>query len=157
MARLRQRAATIELVGDKALRKALEGFRVSVQKRIMREAVTAALRPIAKEAKRLVPTRFRFLKKSLGTKVKTYGEVVWGAVGARTGERWWGTVRGQTVKPHKYAHAVELGTKTARPHPFLRPALDSRRATSLAKFRATVAKRIPIEVAKARAKAGARR
>lgn len=157
MVDIRARGAAIRLIGDREVRKALERFKTSVRNRVVRAGVTTALRPIAKEAKRLVPTRFRFLKKSLGTKVKTYRSGVWGAVGVRTGERWWGTVRGKTVKPHKYAHAVELGTKTARPHPFLRPALDSRRATSIAKFNATVAKRIPIEVAKARAKAGARR
>src|SRR5262249_3315811 len=103
-------------------------------------------RPVVRAAKaRLVTqTNQRILRKSLGFKVRTYGDKVVGIIGPRTGFR---TIVGyrtygkdgtrlgvrERVKkpiyedPAKIAHLVEFGHGGPHPapaHPFLRPAFD---------------------------------
>jgi hypothetical protein len=95
------------------LHKVLSGLPDRVQRRVMREAVKPANSIAVKAAKRLCPTRLGLLKRSLGTKVKTYVAkgTVTGITGPRTNVT--ATVEGKTVKPAKYSHLVEKGT---RPH-----------------------------------------
>lgn len=112
---------------------AFETLKGSVQRRITRMAMSAAVRVVAKEAKRLAPRDSGLLKESIGSKSKTYESgVTVGIVGPRRGFRrvvdrkaWQSGERAlasgkrqvvyKTLKriadPVKYAHLVEHGTK----------------------------------------------
>jgi HK97 gp10 family phage protein len=112
---------------------AFETFKGSVQKKLTRMAMSAAVRVVAKEAKRLAPRDSGLLKESIGSKSKTYDSgVTVGIVGPRRGFRrtvdrraWQSGERAlasgkrqvvyKTLKriadPANYAHLVEYGTK----------------------------------------------
>lgn len=108
----------IDFQGDKELIRNLERLPNRVARKVARQAVSAALTPLNKAAKREAPRDQGTLKKSLGKKIKTYKNdgVVWGAVGVRSG---FGVVIDGTLKdPRRYAHIVEGLTG------FLRRAFD---------------------------------
>lgn len=77
----------VRVIGDKALKRALEELPMNAQKRVMRKAVTYALTPMNTAAKRFAPVETGLLKRSIGKKVKQYRTkgVTWGGVGARKG------------------------------------------------------------------------
>lgn len=93
----------------------LKGLRPAVQRRILRPAITSEGRRMAAFAKLTVPEKTGLLKKSQGSRVKTYqsGAVV-AIVGARRGFR--KRVGNKFVDPAKYDHLVHGGTK---PHPVI--------------------------------------
>jgi len=117
----------LTIIGDKALLKKFKRLGVSVQKRVVRRPLTAALSPIVKAAKREAPKVSKALSKSIGKKVRTYKGAVWGAVGPRTDERYTVEYEGRPRVPANYAHLVEFGTLHSAPKPFLRRALDENR------------------------------
>lgn len=106
---------------DKKLIKNLQTLGRRTAKKVLRQAVSAATRPIAKTAKKLAPKGPEStgqLKKSIGMKIKAYanGNVV-GVVGPREGFKISVTTKGgksKNVDPDKYAHLVERGHRIVR-------------------------------------------
>lgn len=105
----------------------LEGIKAAVRNRILRAAVTAGARLIAKKAKALAPRELGLLRKSIGQVVRVYRNsgVVVAVVGPRKGfrlpaKRKKGKWRETPVPPagHAnplfYAHLVELGVAPHR-------------------------------------------
>ena len=82
-----------------------------------------------------VPVRYGYLKKSIKIKLKNYkNSAVWvSVVGPKSdfkrnkGKRKRGPKKGQPIthRPSNYAKLLEKGTKHAKAHPFLKPALDA--------------------------------
>ena len=120
------------------------------QRKVLRPAVRAAAKPVVKAARQKVPKKTGALRKSLGTKVKTYtgSQSVVAIVGPRTGFR---TVddNGRANDPARYGHLVELGTKNNAPQPFLRNGFESAKGQSLEMFNARAARGIETEAKKA--------
>lgn len=108
MSRLKIQA---HIEGMDELRKTLLGLPAQIQRRVLRPAMAAEGRRVAKHARSYVPVRHGLLKKSMGSKVKTY--VQSGAVVAIVGPRsdFKQVIAGKPVKPSKYAHLVEFGTR----------------------------------------------
>lgn len=101
------------------------------QRRVIRKSAESAASLLAKAVKNKCPTETKTLKKSIGRKTKTFGDVVWVGVGVRIdGEKYWGRdPDGVGIrKPEKYAHLVE------RMRPFFRPVFDSLREAARMKF-----------------------
>ena len=106
--------------GDKALLRKFKRLGSTVQRRVVRRPLTAALTPINKAAKREAPKETKALSKSIGKKVRVYKWGVFGAVGPRTDERY--TVidsDGRRRVPSRYAHLVARGTRTRAPNRFM--------------------------------------
>ncbi|MCP4617177.1 MAG: hypothetical protein GY844_12190 [Bradyrhizobium sp.] len=138
------------LEGHGRLLRKLRRLPQTVQRRVMRPAVSKALTPVNRDAKRRAPRATGLLKKSIGKKVKVYRHsgTVWGAVGVRRGYK----ARmpdGRYRDPDKYAHLVELGTQHSPAQPFLRPAMDANRERALAILADTVRAGLAKEAAKA--------
>ena len=112
------------LTGDKELDRAFQQLPDRVQRKVARQAVSAALTPMVKAAKRLAPKDEGLLKKSIGKKVKTYRNngVTWGAVGARSGFKT--VIDGKVHDPRKIIHLVEFGAKAHVIKPKARKALS---------------------------------
>lgn len=109
------------------LLKTLSGMSSQLQGNAMSKALRAGSKPVLAAARRTVPQRTGALKKSLGVKVSRKGYAV---IGPRKGfkSKALDKIRaqhGENIEPANYAHLVELGTETAPPHPFLRPAFDA--------------------------------
>ncbi len=124
----------------------------ATQRRIIRPAVTQALAPINKAAKRKAPVETGLLKKSIGKKVAVVRRTgdIWGGVGIRKGFKQEVTVDGKTEmrNPINYAHLVEFGTKNQPAKPFLRPALDEKRPEAMRILARVVKERLHKEAAK---------
>lgn len=144
MARAVKGGFGVELIGDRQTIRKLKRMSDIATRRIMRPAVTKALVPINKAAKRKAPVETGLLKKSIGTRVKTYARagIVWGGVAPRSGYK---TVDedGRSRDPVNYAHLVELGHMAygnvyIPARPFLRPAIDTQRSKALAIVRTMV-------------------
>jgi HK97 gp10 family phage protein len=133
-----------------------------VVRRVLKQAVEAAGRIVAKEAKQLAPVETGLLKKSIGIKAKQYpsGAAV-AVVGPRRGFGKDVVRNGHTVysDPVKYAHLVELGhvIRTRKkgpvlgfvpPKPFLRPAWLQSKARAHNKLRTILQAGIHREAAK---------
>jgi HK97 gp10 family phage protein len=90
--------------GDKQLMRKLRVLPPAVQRRVQRPAVTKATRLVAKAVKNNTPRETGALKKSIGSKVKTYPQknVVIGIVGPRTDAK---------GKPAKYRIGVVAGKR----------------------------------------------
>lgn len=118
----------VTLTGDKELDRMFQRLPERVQRKVLRQAVSAALTPVVKVAKRSVPVDTKTLKKSIGKKIKTYKNdgVVWGAVGVRKDEEKFVTViDGKRRNPRLYAHLVEGRTG------FMRRTFDTTRSKML--------------------------
>lgn len=155
--------AEFKITGDKALLKKLNRLKGSTRKKVMRQAVAAAVRPIRSAAKSEAPVEFGVLKKRLTVKVKAYKSGnVFGMVSVSNEAKDEATGR----RPSKYLHLVTLGTKPheikvkqarelvavnkktgdvrkfgprvnhpgAKPNDFLQRAIGSQRQASLDKF-----------------------
>lgn len=146
-----------KIAGLPEVMKSLERVKEGVRARILRRPMGKVARLIAKKAKALAPRRFGLLRKSMGSKVKTYkGGAVVAVVGPRTGFRTQvGSKRDGTpvyADPVKYAHLVELGTATTAARPFLRPALRGSRKEAAEIIRRGVAEGLAAEANKAAAR-----
>lgn len=116
---------SISVEGIPEVKNRLEGIRVSVQKRILKRAMTQALKPLQAAAKIAAPSNLGALGRSIGARIKVYKNVVFGAVGplSKYKETFVGTfpfappspntARARVNKPAKYIHLVEKG---AAPH-----------------------------------------
>ena len=116
------------LTGDKKLSRKLERLPNRIMRKVVRQAVSAGLTPLNKEAKRQAPKDSGTLKKSIGKKIKTYKNdgVVWGGVGARSGFRV--VIDGKPRDPRRYIHLVEALTG------FMRRSFDLTRRQVLSIF-----------------------
>ncbi len=111
----------MRLTGHRSLMRKLARLGDTVQRRIVRRPTAAALTPISKEAKQNAPIKRKFLKKSIGKKVKVYRGGVWGGVGPRVGDRFIFTDdEGRRRIPANYAPIVH------KTNPFLRKAFESK-------------------------------
>jgi hypothetical protein len=68
-----------------SVKHALEKFPLAVQDRVMRRALWAYNKQIAKTVKAMRPTRSGALKRAMSVKMKNYKGVCWGSVAGRTG------------------------------------------------------------------------
>lgn len=140
------------LSGDHPLMEALAQLRSpTVRNRIKRLALRKAQKPLRERTRALARKESGLLKKSIGTKEKTYKNsgVVMAIVGPRSGFKRWVTVRGlrKLRNPVRTAHLVEQGTRAhdipirrgpfagtvvhhpgAHPYPFLEPAWASQKS-----------------------------
>jgi HK97 gp10 family phage protein len=128
-----------------------------VQRRVMRQAVSAAATPITKAARAKAPKESGLLRKSMGKKVKTYPKTmtVVGIVGPKTSII--GEHKGRKRWPAKYARLIERG-HIARdgsfvpPQPFLGPAMAETQGTALDTMKGKVAEGVIREATKGAAK-----
>jgi HK97 gp10 family phage protein len=133
----------------KGLKEAIDALKVlqspGTQRRILRDGVSKAMRPLAKDIKaRLKPhKRTGLLEKSIGFRVKiTKRKTVAGIVGPRTGFRQAIKAgRGDTViyaNPTQYYHLLEFGTSHSAAKPTLRPAWAAGKRGAENRFRDAV-------------------
>lgn len=109
----------------------VEALGPRAHKKITRAMVAAGGRAVAKQAKRLAPKETGLLRRSIGSKVKTYPSgVTVAVVGPRLGfrkevlrKRNRPFAPASMANPVKYAHLMELGTRSLPARPFLAPAL----------------------------------
>lgn len=107
---------TFNLLGDKALVKALNRLEDKVERRVLTTAVGKAALPIRKAAKALAPKRTGALANSIG--IKRYrskrAPMAIAVIGPRTdfkpSKKVGEAIGGRNIKPAKYAHLVEFGT-----------------------------------------------
>lgn len=165
----------IDIRGVEEIHRAIDQIKKPASRRkITRPAVGAAAAEIVKQAKKHVPKESGLLRKSLGSKTWTKGDVVAGLAGPRRGFKQQAkrknTWKGATLSnPVKYAHLVEFGTRPGfrrytsgplagremahpgtRPRPFLRPAMQKADTYNI------IRKRMAQEFIKERAKAAAK-
>jgi len=152
--------AGIEIVGAKEVERAF----TILPDRLARKAVVVAVRdaqkPIIKDARsriarhavrgesgRMKRVRGQ-LAKSIGSRVKFYKNT--GTVLAIIGPRrkYAGMIEG--IKPTRYAHLVEFGTRRSRAKPFLRPALSAQAGAAKAAFAKRFRKELDKEITKIR-------
>ena len=113
-------AGRIHLHGAEQLLASLRSFEPKLAKKVLRNAMREAARPILEEAKRLVPVDTGELRDSLV--IRAAKRVRKGSVGVVVQtER--GFFKGDTY----YGAFVEFGTKNMAARPYLRPAFDSRK------------------------------
>jgi len=118
---------TINLIGEKATSDLLKAASPQMQKGVMKPALRAAVAPVRVEAKRLVPVRSGNLKKAIVSGVNRAGTQAAVLVSRKHED----TIDGKKYIPGNIAHLVEYGTKTAAPHPFLRPAMEAKKAEAI--------------------------
>ena len=114
------------------LNKKLDVLNKKIERQAKRQTLSRAATPIVKEAKRTASNRFGHLKKSIQSKVKTYkkgGQVI-AIVGARK-EYQVTDDMGKKIRPAKYFHLIEYGTKKIKANPFLRNAFEKTKSISL--------------------------
>jgi HK97 gp10 family phage protein len=113
----------------------LDGLKSSISNKILRKAVTKASKVVRDAVKSNAQgiARYGYLAKSIGVKVKQYGDTAVAIVGPRSkwvkerGIKTKGKHKGEPrrFKPSLIAKLVEKGTKHSAAHPFLAPALAS--------------------------------
>ena len=139
---------TIKLEGVQQLLKNLEQFSQTIQRRIVRKAVSAGSTPMLQAVKAAAPRETGLLKKSIGRKVKTYRNsgVVLVIIGPRSGFRT--VIDDKPRNPLMYAHLVEFGTSKAPAKPFMRPAFQAMKQTAQNIIRQKLAEEIEKEAKK---------
>lgn len=126
----------------KEVMKALHNLPINIQKNVMVGATRASAKVVSDEAKRLVPVDEGTLKKSIGiTKRRSKQKnIVSFSVSPRKGGK----------NDGFYGRFIELGTSKMSAKPFLRPALEKSVEETLKASKDYIAKRLPLEVAKAK-------
>lgn len=108
----------------------LEAIERTARKRaIVLKAVKAGAKIVQRRAKPATPKRSGALRQSIGIKTQKGSRgktLAFAVIGARAKVS--KVYRGKTVRPAKYAHLVERGTKRTAARPFLKPALDSQKS-----------------------------
>lgn len=119
-------SATVK--GIKQAEISLQALADKIERGAIRQALNKAATPILREARHLVPTDSKALKKSLGKRVVT--NVRRGTVQVKIGPRKGKAIehRGRRRNPIRYAHLVEFGSSRNRARPYLRPAHDAKSA-----------------------------
>ncbi len=178
----RKELVSVNVGGSKATIQAFELLKRGIRNRVTRKAVSTAVVPQNKAAKRTdrFKNRTGQLRKSLGTRVKTYRQngASFAVVGSRKGFRktmvrtsgklgefdagvgyrpikWSRT--SITVDPRRYIHLVELGTKRARPREFLRNAFHQSKSEAVNRFNSKFIAETSKETQAAASAAGANR
>lgn len=87
--------------------KAMESLKLGVKNKVTRQAITAAIKPLVKQVKAVMPVDTGALRTSISSKVRTYRErqVTVGIVGARTDY----TKKGR--RPVRYLNIIEARTR----------------------------------------------
>lgn len=121
-----------KVVLDKNLLANLNAVSPRVKRAVMRPAFRKGAALVAKNAKKKVPVRYGYLKKSIKSASSKRGENGRVYVDPKKAydEPRAHTKTGQVI-PANYAHLVEFGTKTASAHPFLRPALAETKGAAM--------------------------
>jgi len=149
----------INIFGDVQIIQGLERLKTTGQRKIVRRAIAAGIKPIAAAAKANAPKKKGHLAAAIKSKVtkmvsgKVYVDPNYVIAKTQDGESFKVKMYGQSklkskgkqaflnyakrnnmelIRPAKYAHLVEFGTKNAAPHPFMRPALQQGRSSALA-------------------------
>ena len=152
----------IELFGVQKLVKKLERLPTGLQRKTLHIAFRSGGKIFAEAAKRRAARRTGLLAKSLGnikTKTKQKGVVRYkvhpkkgfrrvlkqkrdgsiGVFGKKKKSAELSESKGSRIaNPQAYAHLVELGTKHARAHPFMKPAFDARQRIALRKIKGLI-------------------
>ena len=146
---------TIELKGDKELKRLLKELGEKVAKRANRQGVNAGANPILRAARKSAPVATGLLKKSLIKKVKTYksGNAVAVIGPSREVSSVIKTPSGKTKKhvPANIAHLVHDGhggPHPAKGNPFLRRAFEATVQKALGIWKQKVWEVLQKEVAK---------
>jgi HK97 gp10 family phage protein len=131
-------------------RRALKLLGERVAKRVSRKAVTAGSAPIVKATRAGAPQESGLLAKSIGRKIKAFGDTgnAYAIVGARRDVV--GEFNGQTRRPANYLHLIELGHINADGsftpgNPFVKRASESTREQAQAAVRAKLESEIKRE------------
>lgn len=111
---------TFKIRGAREMENLLKQLGPTVARRVASKALLAAAKPVVTEAKRLVPVLSGDLKRSLTSQSVRGGETS-SRKAVNIGSRGFGW----------RAHFLEFGTKHAAPHPFIRPAMDTRARQAL--------------------------
>ena len=165
MARGGNKGVDIKLDGAKELRRFFEEA-PKLAKKGIRRAITKASTPVTRAAKKNAPRETGLLKKSITKRIKSYpsGNVV-AVIGASRAVS--GTVTdmgsggNNKVRQHRkrvpanYIHLVEKGhggPYTAKPHPFLNPALQQTAQQAHKIAEATLREVVEKEIARLAAK-----
>lgn len=112
-------------MGEKEIIAKLDNLKRSVKNKILRTAIKQVSKPVLQAAKQNAPIgETSGLKMSLATKTKTTDKGVFGIIGPRS--KYERTKGGKTVRPVRYAHLMEKGTKFAKADPFLAPAVQDK-------------------------------
>ena len=145
----------ITVTGDKALLKKFKRLGSTVRKRVVRRPLQAALSPVVKATRREAPKgATKAVSKSIGKRVKTFKDTVWGAVGPRSDSRFWVQVgvsaEGAPVfhKPAKVGHLIEDGTKNVKANPFMKRGFQETRGRAFRIQADGIRKNIAKEAAK---------
>lgn len=127
----------LDVSGINEVQQRLAGIRASVQKRILKSAVTYAVKPLQASAKIAAPSNLGALGRSIGTRIKAYKTTVFAAVGplSKYKETFVGTfpfsppspntAKARVNQPAKYIHLVEKGVA---PHFIPAPGFGSKRS-----------------------------
>ena len=146
----------IKVEGDKELINKLKRADKKIQKSVLTKSVKAGGKPLIKAARSKVPTRTGVLKKSLGSKIKTYdgGSVKAVVIGPRGSVT--GSFNGKTTRPVNYAHLAEAGFKhnksgeQIKGSEFLKDAYETKQDASRKAMEEALVKNIKKELEKGR-------
>lgn len=143
------------LVGDKQLKLILNQLSGKVSQRIMVKSIRKGLLPVKREAKRLSNSQFKSdtIAKLITVKAgKTrhgdaYGKVFVSPTKAQRTIK----LEGRDVPLAVAANIQEFGRKdgSLKPHPFMRPAMDSKRGEAVTRLTLTARQELKKEVQKA--------
>lgn len=119
------RVRYVQLLGLPELLGRIGEVRISVHRRIMKQAMASSIKPTKPTVASVAPMQYKALKQSMGVKVKTYRPkdgghaIAVGLVGPRTAFRktvqkynfFTDKAQPTIANPAKYAHLVEGGTQ----------------------------------------------
>ena len=137
-----------KVVMDPNLLANLNAVAPRVKTAVMRPAFRKGAAVVARAAKKKVPVRFGWLKKSIKSSAAKSGLNAKVYVDNKSHTEPRANTKTGTVRPANYAHLVEFGTSTAQPHPFMRPALAETKAAAMAKITAEAVKQFDKQFAK---------
>jgi HK97 gp10 family phage protein len=126
MARGSNVTVRFQLTGVGPLLQTLNRLRRGLRNRILRKALRRGSKPMVQAVRALAPTDTRELRRSIGTRSRTYrrGGVIVFVIGPRNRPSMQvpkGGVKPRRYNPAYYAHLVELGTRRSGKFPFVRP------------------------------------
>lgn len=138
----------VRLEGMQTLLKNLEQFPRTIQRRIIRKAVSAGSTPVLQAIKANTPRDSGQLKRSIGRKIKTYRNsgIVIAILGPRSGFRT--VIDGRPRNPLRYAALVEYGTSKTPANAFMRRAYATTKQTAQETIRQKLTEEIAKEAAK---------
>jgi len=115
----------LKISGTRRVMKAFRTLSGGRQRKAIRTALAKAATPMVREVKRNAPVQTGALKRSIGRKTETRGQLIRLRLGPKADY-----VGPGNRRPVRYAHLVELGHGGPGPapaKPFMRPALQAKR------------------------------